>query len=75
MPIPIKLYGLAELEAMPTLSTTGLADKKVDDDSVQIWVSREDAHDSRMFERQIDVYENIDGRWLLAISYNGELAR
>lgn len=56
-------YGLAELEALPTLCTSQADDLKVEGDGFRIWLSRCGVADGEPYDNKVTVEEYIDGDW------------
>lgn len=71
MPLDRRL-GLAELEALPTLSTSQADDLKYDDGETRVWLSRCGVADGNRWKHTVGVEELHGGRWVLVLEYDAE---
>jgi len=64
---------LAELEAMPTLSSTQTDDLKYDDpEALRVWLSRCGVAHGEPFENAVTVEERIDDAWVQTARYEAK---
>jgi hypothetical protein len=61
-----KRYSLAELQALPTLST---GDLKVDTGTTRIWLARVGVLDGMPYDNQVSVQKLQQGRWVVTDTY------
>ena len=62
-------YGLAELEALETLSVAQADDLKVDEGSTRIWLSRCGLEDGAEYDNMVTVEKYNGQRWDVAEQY------
>jgi hypothetical protein len=58
-------YTLAELQALPTLSTGQADDLKVDTGTERVWLARVGVVDGMPYDNMVSVQRNEGGRWVL----------
>ena len=65
----MRRYTLAELEAMPTLSTGHTDDLKVDTGRTRVWLSRCTVADGEPYNNKVAIERLKGGRWVETSTY------
>lgn len=65
-------YTAADLENLPTLSTSQADDLKIDDGNTRVWLCRCGVADGMPYDNQITIEElDSHGRWVVVATYEG----
>lgn len=62
-------YTLAELEALPTLSTSQTDNLKFDDGLTRVWLSRTTTADGEPYDHKVTIERQIDFHWVVEEQY------